>query len=194
MERAAAVSGAPSASITSETSCPPIFSRLSWSSEPLTRRLEALVADGIVERRAYQQRPLRHEYHLTEAGRELVPVLMALMAWADKWATSSGGPSVRLVHDECGHQFTPQVCCSECAKPVTAQSVTALPGPGAASGPGPQCSPASTNCRRSLMGSSEPRKATRPNRSLTRLRVPPIGSQSASDVTMIISPNSRVSR
>ncbi|GAA2213374.1 helix-turn-helix domain-containing protein [Nonomuraea monospora] len=102
----------------------------------LTRRLETLVTDGIVERRAYQERPLRHEYHLTEAGRELVPVLMALMAWGDKWATPAGGPPVRLVHDECGTHFTPQVCCSACGNPVTASGVTALPGPGAAYGPG----------------------------------------------------------
>ncbi|MWK38781.1 winged helix-turn-helix transcriptional regulator [Actinomadura sp. J1-007] len=102
----------------------------------LTRRLEALVADGIVERRAYQERPLRHEYHLTQAGRELVPVLMALMAWGDKWSTPEGGPPVRLVHQECGTEFTPRVCCSECGKPVSDANVTALPGPGAASGPG----------------------------------------------------------
>ncbi|WP_378738962.1 winged helix-turn-helix transcriptional regulator [Nocardia brasiliensis] len=113
-----------------------IAENLGISRNLLTRRFEALVAAGIVERRAYQERPLRHEYHLTAAGRELVPVLMALMAWGDKWATPPGGPPVRLVHQDCGHQFTPQVCCSECAEPVTATSVTALSGPGAASGPG----------------------------------------------------------
>uniref|UniRef100_UPI003F496BEE winged helix-turn-helix transcriptional regulator n=1 Tax=Nonomuraea sp. CA-252377 TaxID=3240003 RepID=UPI003F496BEE len=102
----------------------------------LTLRLQRLVADGIVERRAYQERPLRHEYHLTEAGRELVPVLMALMAWGDKWATPEGGRPVRLVHDECDTEFTPQVCCSACGNPVTTTNVTALPGPGAAYGPG----------------------------------------------------------
>ncbi|MET7459737.1 winged helix-turn-helix transcriptional regulator [Nonomuraea sp. NPDC005501] len=77
-------------------------------------------------------RPLRHEYHLTEAGRELVPVLMALMAWGDKWATPAGGPPVRLVHNECGAEITPQVCCSTCGNSVTTADVTALPGPGAA--------------------------------------------------------------
>ncbi|MEV4116622.1 helix-turn-helix domain-containing protein [Nonomuraea sp. NPDC049695] len=102
----------------------------------LTQRLKMLVTDGIVERRAYQERPLRHEYHLTEAGCELVPVLMALMAWGDKWATPAGGPPVRLVHHECDAEFTPQVCCSVCGQPVTTTNVTAIPGPGAASGPG----------------------------------------------------------
>ncbi len=102
----------------------------------LTGRLAQLVESDIVERRLYQDRPPRSEYHLTEAGRELAPVLMALMAWGDKWATPPGGPPVRLRHDSCGALFTPRVCCSDCGEPVTAATVTELPGPGAAAGPG----------------------------------------------------------
>ncbi|MEV6321284.1 helix-turn-helix domain-containing protein [Nocardia sp. NPDC051787] len=113
-----------------------IAENLGISRNLLTRRFDTLIGNGIVERRAYQERPLRHEYHLTEAGRELMPVLMALMAWGDKWATPPGGPPVRLLHDDCGETFTPRVSCSACGKPVTATTVTALPGPGAASGPG----------------------------------------------------------
>ncbi|MFF0492527.1 winged helix-turn-helix transcriptional regulator [Nocardia sp. NPDC004068] len=95
-----------------------------------------LTRDGIIERRTYHERPPRHEYHLTEAGQELLPVLMALMAWGDKWATPPGGPPVELVHDDCGRKFTPQVSCSSCGQPLAAPRVTALPGPGAAPGPG----------------------------------------------------------
>ncbi|GAB2657623.1 winged helix-turn-helix transcriptional regulator [Nocardia goodfellowii] len=113
-----------------------IAENLGISRNLLTRRLEALVTNEIVERRPYQERPVRYEYHLTTAGQELVPVLMALMAWGDKWATPVGGPPVRLAHNDCGHQFTPQVCCSACGEPATATNVTARPGPGAASGPG----------------------------------------------------------
>ncbi|MFC4054250.1 winged helix-turn-helix transcriptional regulator [Actinomadura syzygii] len=113
-----------------------IAENLGISRNLLTRRLETLVADGIVERRAYQERPPRHEYHLTEAGRELVPVLMAVMAWGDKWATPAGGPPARLLHRDCGAEFTPQVACSSCGKPVTADTVKVLPGPGAAIGLG----------------------------------------------------------
>lgn len=113
-----------------------IAENLGISRNLLTRRLETLINDGIVERRAYQDRPPRHEYHLTAAGRDLVPVLLALMAWGDKWVTPPGGPPVRLIHDDCGAEFTPRVCCSECQEPVRTSTVTALPGPGAASGPG----------------------------------------------------------
>ncbi|MBF6172571.1 winged helix-turn-helix transcriptional regulator [Nocardia blacklockiae] len=113
-----------------------IAENLGISRNLLTRRLATLIEDGIVERRAYQDRPPRHEYHLTSAGRDLVPALLALMAWGDKWATPPGGPPVRLVHDNCGAEFTPRVCCSACGEPVSATTVTALAGPGAAAGPG----------------------------------------------------------
>jgi DNA-binding HxlR family transcriptional regulator len=46
----------------------------------LAARLKALVAAGILERRQYQSSPLRHDYHLTAAGRELLPVMHALRA------------------------------------------------------------------------------------------------------------------
>ncbi len=102
----------------------------------LTRRLESLVTAGILERRPYQERPVWHEYHLTEAGQDLVPALMALMAWGDKWITPPGGPPARLVHDACGEEFTPRVAYSCCGGRVTATGVTVEPGPGAAPGPG----------------------------------------------------------
>ena len=52
----------------------------------LTRRLNALSKNGIVERHAYQRRPFRYEYRLSEAGRDLVPAILALTAWGDRWA------------------------------------------------------------------------------------------------------------
>src|ERR1044071_1706169 len=49
--------------------------------------LKSLEADGIVERRPYGERPVRHEYHLTPAGRGLLPVLTVLRSWGDRWAS-----------------------------------------------------------------------------------------------------------
>src|SRR3981189_3376004 len=51
----------------------------------LSPRLKALVDNGLAERRPYQQHPPRDEYALTESGRDLVPVLMGLTAWGDRW-------------------------------------------------------------------------------------------------------------
>ena len=102
----------------------------------LTRRLTDLVERGVLERRKYQDRPVRHSYHLTEAGTALVPALLMLMGWGDRWATPPGGPPVRLVHRDCGTQFTPTVSCSCCGEPVDPARVDLFPGPGAADGPG----------------------------------------------------------
>ena len=44
-------------------------------------RLRSLTDHGLVERRRYQTGPDRYEYHLTEAGRDLSPVLRALLTW-----------------------------------------------------------------------------------------------------------------
>lgn len=56
---------------------------LGISSSMLTTRLKTLVADGLLERRAYQQGPARYEYVLTDLGRSLRPVLVALAAWGN---------------------------------------------------------------------------------------------------------------
>ena len=101
----------------------------------LARRLEHLVAAGVLEREPYQDRPVRHRYRLTESGRALVPVLMAIMAWGDEFAAPAGAP-MRLRHAGCGADFTPTVCCSECGAPVEADAVRVRPGPGAGDGPG----------------------------------------------------------
>lgn len=101
----------------------------------LTARLERLVEAGVVERRPYQERPVRYEYHLAEAGREIVPALITLMAWGDKWSTPPGGPPALLVHS-CGQLFTPVVTCPHCGGEANADTITVMGGPGAAQGPG----------------------------------------------------------
>jgi DNA-binding HxlR family transcriptional regulator len=56
---------------------------LKISSSMLTGRLRTLVEEGLLERRPYQDRPVRYEYVLTELGRSLRPVLVALAAWGN---------------------------------------------------------------------------------------------------------------
>lgn len=102
----------------------------------LADRLDTLVAGGVVARTPYQEQPRRHRYALTEAGRELAPVLLALTAWGDKWASTPDGPPLRIRHDACGATTKPTVCCSACGDPLTADQVTAGPGPGIRTAPG----------------------------------------------------------
>ena len=98
----------------------------------LTRRLNALSKNGIVERHAYQRRPFRYEYRLSEAGRDLVPAILALTAWGDRWARPREGSPMLFVHKTCGQRFEPHVTCSVCGEAITADAVLTLGGPGGA--------------------------------------------------------------
>jgi DNA-binding HxlR family transcriptional regulator/peroxiredoxin len=60
------------------------------SRKVLTERLNSLIDSGIVERAAYQERPVRHTYKLTPRGRALLPVLVALQDWGDRWLLGDG--------------------------------------------------------------------------------------------------------
>ena len=51
------------------------------STSMLTSRLKSLVANGLLEKTPYQTNPVRHEYVLTEFGRSLRSVIVALAAW-----------------------------------------------------------------------------------------------------------------
>lgn len=104
----------------------------------LASRLSWLVDSAIVTRTPYQGRPPRFSYALSDSGRELAPVLMALTAWGDRWATPEGGPPVTYRHRDCGGVFTPTVSCSACGRPIEADDVDILPGPGGRQGPGTQ--------------------------------------------------------
>jgi DNA-binding HxlR family transcriptional regulator len=109
---------------------------LSISRNLLTRRLNTLCKSGIVERHTYQRRPLRYEYRLSEAGRDLVPAILALTAWGDRWAGPREGSPMLFVHKACGQRFEPRVSCSACGEAITADAVETLGGPGGAMKPG----------------------------------------------------------
>lgn len=47
----------------------------------LSERLKSLEANGLIERRVYSAHPLRAEYHLTELGRSVEPVIEAVVMW-----------------------------------------------------------------------------------------------------------------
>lgn len=101
----------------------------------LADRLDRLVDAGLVVREAYQRAPVRHEYHLTEAGRDLYGVVVALMAWGDRYLAPDGPPML-LVHDTCGHRTTPVVTCDHCGGELTNDAVSVRPGPGGRHAPG----------------------------------------------------------
>lgn len=70
----------------------------------LTKRLRALTDDGLLEKRLYSDRPPREEYLLTEAGRDFLPVLIMIGAWAHRHC---GGDLARYVDVESGAEIEP---------------------------------------------------------------------------------------
>jgi DNA-binding HxlR family transcriptional regulator len=72
----------------------------------LARRLRALLDSGILEKRAYAERPVRYEYRLTEKGRALFPVLITMMEWGNRWVLADE-PGARLVDAETGRPVKP---------------------------------------------------------------------------------------
>ncbi|WP_121065194.1 winged helix-turn-helix transcriptional regulator [Chachezhania antarctica] len=89
----------------------------------LSGRLKAMCAEGIIEKRQYSEHPPRDEYLLTEKGRDLWPVVMALMTWGEKWL--DGPEAVALRHKACLQEMRPTLVCPECGEPVTARDVAA---------------------------------------------------------------------
>lgn len=88
----------------------------------LSQRLKRLCADEILEKRAYSDRPVRYEYHLTEKGRDLWPVIIMLKAWGDKWLGTEG--AVDLRHKSCGNTIVPKVTCPDCAESLDARDIS----------------------------------------------------------------------
>jgi DNA-binding HxlR family transcriptional regulator/peroxiredoxin len=70
-----------------------LVEELRVSRKTLAERLTALVSSGVVERRRYSEHPPRDEYHLTERGKALLPVLIALQDWGDRFIFGDGSIS-----------------------------------------------------------------------------------------------------
>jgi DNA-binding HxlR family transcriptional regulator len=108
--------------------------RLEIADNVLADRLSRLTEEGILERRQYQDRPVRHEYLVTEKGRELWPILVAMVEWGDRYYAPDGPPRI-LYHDECGGQVLQHLTCAECDASVRPAEIATRPGPGAGQPP-----------------------------------------------------------
>jgi DNA-binding HxlR family transcriptional regulator len=104
---------------------------LGISRKVLAERLKWLVQRGLLERRAYSERPARYEYLLTKKGLELCDVLIAITAWGDRWTAGDAGPPVLLRHHACGQWTRGELTCAACGEPLRAGEVDVEPGPGA---------------------------------------------------------------
>ncbi|MET0134316.1 MAG: helix-turn-helix domain-containing protein [Kibdelosporangium sp.] len=103
---------------------------LNISTSMLTSRLRTLVADGLLERKQYQDNPPRYEYVLTELGRSLRPVIVTLAAWGNQRL----GPQQRsmiLVDSETGEEVEPVVVDRATGRRVDTEKYVFAAGPAA---------------------------------------------------------------
>lgn len=104
--------------------------RLGIATNSLASRLGTLTRHGLLEARQYSRKPLRHEYTLTEKGRDALSVLLALAAWGTRWLSPSGAPLV-LVDPKTRRRLEPVLVDRRTGKQLVAGNVAVLPGPGA---------------------------------------------------------------
>jgi len=99
----------------------------------LSERLNTLVEAGVMQREPYREpgQRERHEYRLTDKGLDLVPTVVALMQWGDRWEADPDGPPVEIVHRDCGHLVELVLRCSHDGVALTARDTQPTPGPGA---------------------------------------------------------------
>jgi DNA-binding HxlR family transcriptional regulator len=96
----------------------------------LTRRLDALVEAGLLERRRYSERPPRYEYVLTARGRDFRPVVVALFAWGNKHFAPEGA-SVLLVNTKTGDAVDPILIDRATGRPIKEPEYVFAAGPAA---------------------------------------------------------------
>ena len=81
---------------------------------------------GVVERRPYSERPPRYEYLLTDAGKELHYILLAIKEWGDRHCNPGAEPIV--FEHTCGADFHPLTVCAACREPVRDGELTVTGG------------------------------------------------------------------
>jgi len=98
----------------------------------LTARLKKLVEAGVFRKTAYRQRPLRHEYRLTDKGAALFTVIVGLKQWGDRFGVASrNGKPMDLVDRADGRPLDPVLIDALSGRRLELTNVRAIAGPGA---------------------------------------------------------------
>ena len=104
-------------------------SKLGIAKNILASRLNKLVDLGVIERVPYTDARDWSDYRLTRKGKDLFPVINALMAWGDKYEAPNGPPVI--FEHECGHPAGHRLVCAHCGEKVRPRAVRVVAGPGA---------------------------------------------------------------
>ncbi len=96
----------------------------------LTRRLNALVASGLLHKRRYSEHPPRYDYVLTARGRDFRPVVQSLQAWGNRHLAPEG-PSIVIVNAETGAVAEPLWIDRISGRPLSDAVFRTIAGPAA---------------------------------------------------------------
>ena len=97
----------------------------------LSARLRDLTEHGLLKKVPLAEGGARHEYRLTERGRDFFPAYLALKAWADRWMAGPDGPPILLEDAVTGRPVEAPPALSAAGTPLRPEDVRILPGPGA---------------------------------------------------------------
>jgi DNA-binding HxlR family transcriptional regulator len=100
--------------------------RLGVARNVLAARLKTLVEQGVLETRLYSEHPPRKDYVLTPKGRDLLPVILTLKAWGDRYVYGAADRPLDHVH-VCGADLEIATVCAACGKPVENRELTPRP-------------------------------------------------------------------
>ena len=100
------------------------------ASNILSDRLQMLVEQGIVVR---VESDGHESYRMTRKGVDAQQILMAMLAWGDKYEAPNGAPR-EMIHETCGHAVHAKMVCDHCGEELKANELHMRPGPGATEG------------------------------------------------------------
>jgi len=97
----------------------------------LTARLRKLCESGVMERVPIKEGAKRHEYRLTQMGRDLQPTLVALTQWGDRWLHQETGAPVHFIERASGEQIADVTVQTNNGRKLEPREMAMVPGPGA---------------------------------------------------------------
>ncbi|MEU4240375.1 helix-turn-helix domain-containing protein [Actinoplanes sp. NPDC026619] len=99
----------------------------------LANRLATMVESGVLRREPYREpgARVRQEYRLTQKGLDLYPVLIALLAWGNRYLADPQGPPLEFAHRDCGAEVHAEIHCGAGHRLDDVREVVPRPGPGA---------------------------------------------------------------
>lgn len=98
----------------------------------LSDRLRTLEQNGLVKRRQYQDRPVRHEYLPTARGRDIGLLMQAMVQIGDSWNLAGlEGPPLQFVDERSGHSVKLALIDADTGEPVGSEYIRARAGTGA---------------------------------------------------------------